>query len=131
VYYICVKAYTALSVSLKVEEGAWNRKLAGEFDLLYNFFLHTEKAQQFTFSKGELADDRAVIQVDAAVYTTGNGDQTDILIFYKLCTSGDCFLDAEEASGNGDVEMLPVERVVTKSGDFTQVAVETSFNYEG
>lgn len=62
----------------------------------------------------------------AAVYENGNGDTVDIRIYYRLCTSGDCYLSKSESKGlAGGVELLYVQRQTSESD------VETSFDYTG
>ena len=122
-YYFCVKAYDSLSATFKIGGGDFKNKLNAEFDTAYNFFLKNDEAQQFSFSKGELVHYKANFKVEATVYTTGNGYQTDLRIFYKLCTSGSCYLNADEASGafpkGGDVKILDLSRVMIKTGNKT------------
>ena len=79
---------------------------------------------------GSLGSQRGTLTISAGLYTTGNGDLTDMEIYYKLCRDGNCFFTGEEAGGVGQVEKLQVTRQETKSGDFTQEAVETSFDYQ-
>ena len=71
------------------------------------------------YSKPELFDQRATIKLETAIYTTGNGDQNDMEIYYKLCTSGDCSFTAEEAGGVGAVERLKVKRTEQRYGEIS------------
>ena len=69
--------------------------------------------------------------MDAVIYSTGNGDDNELEIYYKLCTvNEECFMTGSEAGGVGLVERLEVSR---SDDEFkTDVdAIETSFNYVG
>lgn len=126
IYYICAKAYDALSQNIRVFEESWNRKNEADSDTVYNFMLHTNNTQQFLYKKSALKTSQASIQVSAAVYSTGNGDTADIRIYYRLCTSGNCYLNGSEARGlSSGVELLYVRRETSESD------VETSFDYTG
>ena len=40
IYFICAKAYDALSLNIMVEEEVWNGKNWATFDTINNFILH-------------------------------------------------------------------------------------------
>lgn len=130
VYYFCAQAYDALSSSLMVSEEIYDGKITANFETVYNFFLHTESALQFKFVKAEMKTERAVIKIDTTVYSSGNGDDEDLRIYYKLCTSSDCFFSAEEALGQGLVERLVTETSATQANGGVE-ALETSTDYTG
>lgn len=61
IYYICAKAYDALSQNIRVYEEAWNRKNSADTETVYNFLLHKDNTQQFLYSKSALKTSQALI----------------------------------------------------------------------
>lgn len=74
--------------------------------------------------------ERAIIQIDASVYSSGNGDSEDLMIYYKLCVTKDCFFTAEEAIGQGFVERLIMQTSETQANGSDE-ALEKSIDYTG
>ena len=75
-----------------------------------------------------MRNELSTLQVDAIIYSSGNGDQTDLEIYYKLCTEGDCYFTGEEAGGVGAVERLVTIRTDAET-KLDKDEVETSFTY--
>ena len=72
------------------------------------------------------------------MFTTGNGDQTDLIVLYKVCNTSeeenntDCFFSDEEAKGSDpNALLLDLQKTETRSGDDSIEAVETSLSYSG
>ena len=96
--------------------------------------LLTNSAQQFSFTDDSLSYSNARVFLETTLYTTGDGDKTDLDIYYKLCTEAVnatmCFFTEDESKGIGaDVQRLDTQRFESKSGDQTQANVPTRIDY--
>ena len=74
------------------------------------------------------------MKVNAAVYSSGNGDTTDLRIYVKLCTSGShCKFSTAESEGVGEnITQLEVTRDVQyEAEDFSEEVLDYTLAYSG
>lgn len=119
-YYMCAQSYDSFSAYATVLDEVRVLEVThftGEKQTMYNFWMHAQSGVQLKFTESELYTEDLEIPFTATVYSSKEGDNKDIKIFYRVCVYGDCKLTPEEAAGIGQVEVASLTKTVTYLGD--------------